>query len=63
VRPARFRIDPKLRDMKDRIWRLRGDNAEIGDDALRSALRNNKAHRWRFFGEVNAAPARPNDSW
>jgi hypothetical protein len=46
----RFRINPKLRSLKDRIWRLRGENEEITDDALRSALQTNREQRSRFAG-------------
>ena len=47
----RFRINPKLRDIKDPVWQLRGDSKEIDDDALRAALENERGRREMFSGK------------
>jgi hypothetical protein len=49
----RFRINPKLRDIKDRIWQLRGDSKEIDDEALRIALESEQARREVFSGKAS----------
>jgi Family of unknown function (DUF5906) len=50
VRP-RFRIDPKLRDIKDPIWQLRGERKELSDDELRAALEGERERRLQFSGK------------
>ncbi len=34
----RFLINPAKREMKDKIWQLKGSNYDLSDDALRVAL-------------------------